>query len=192
MPQLVHPSFAALILLGPLGCADGVTLPGVPAQDAGEDKTEKVAIVDNAAWSLRTEPGHLFDDSAGECLSSGYAEEDGVFEIVTDACDPGTFTQELLVAVSAGERIQLIFWHLGLFNPYDAEAHIAFAVGENGDDLRWEVNVDLPADEEVYRPVLEVDDDIAAGTPVWLHVHNHGTNSYKLLEVTAGPQSAYP
>jgi hypothetical protein len=34
---------------------------------------------------------------------------------------------------------------------------------------------------------LRVERDIPAGAPVYFHLHNHGANSWALVEVSAGP-----
>jgi hypothetical protein len=56
-----------------------------------------------------------------------------------------------------------------------------------GDQVLLDHTVDIDPDQgapaEKWVETHEVDRDIPAGSPIYLHVHNHGFNTYKILKV---------
>jgi len=109
---------------------------------------------------------------------------DVVFEVNTGYCNWGTFEQPLADDVAAGELVQPRLWHFQLTAPAPAEGYAAVAIG---DDVEWEYRVAIPSDSALAADGWIAEDDIPAGTPIRFHVHNHGINSWNLVEVTAAP-----
>ena len=153
-------------------------------------REEESVLVDHGAWRQQLDASGPFADViGGECQAGGAVFEDPVFEINTDLCNGGTFTQPSLTPIFAGEVVHVVLWHLQLVAPAPAEAYIGVAVG---DDVLYERTVSVPSVESVYKPYVAVDEDVPAGTPVTIHVHNHGENSYKFLEFEVGAKEAFP
>ena len=79
--------------------------------------------------------------------------------------------------------MQLTFWHLALYA--DPPAKGQFALRIDGDPV-WQLEVDIPKLEQVYRPAWIASRAYPAGARVQVHVHNHGANTWKLFDLTAG------
>ncbi len=175
--------------LGPwLACLPvlGAACDGGPAP-----RTEAVLVADMAAWAPVgvDDAGPFTDVTTTTCTGAGARYEDPVFEVNTDACDGGTFAQPMPHALYDDEYIHFVLWHQQLLAETAAEAYVGIAVG---DDIIWEVTVPIPATEQVYKPYVPVGRFVPPGARVSVHVHNHGENSYKFLDFTAGPAAVFP
>ncbi len=110
-----------------------------------------------------------------------------VFEINTGSCNWGTFEQPLLDDVVAGELVTPRLWHFELTSAFPAEGYAGVAIR---DEIVWEYRVDIPSESALAADGFIAEEDIPAGTPIRFHVHNHGINSWYLVDVTAGPPDA--
>ena len=61
-----------------------------------------------------------------------------------------------------------------------SQAHVALQVG---DELVWESQIPIPSEAEIYRPTWTNDEAVPKETPIYFHLHNHGANSWRLLEI---------
>jgi hypothetical protein len=167
------------------------------AEDGGP--TSRVDLVDHSAWQLVEDgfdPWSTEDESALPCDPEGFGEEPPLFEVQTGLCDFATFQQPSLGGVRAGDLIQVIAWHLPLRlaltdggpAPEPAEGHLVVRLG---DQTLLEYRTEIPAAESAMSELLEANADVAPGAPVWLHVHNHGDNAWRLLEVSTGPADVF-
>ena len=165
---------AALFLL--MGCGPELTPPS----------SEAASMVDADAWTVCTAQEDPFSDRPQnpECPSSGYAVEDGFFEIETDVCHYGTFVQPSKLAVGSEQKIRFNFWHSPLSNPEPAQAHVALQIG---DQLLWEKTIPIPNDANVVDEQLQLKSSIDEGDPIYFHLHNHGNNAWRLgtIEIAA-------
>jgi hypothetical protein len=151
---------------------------------------EPVDLIDNEAWTLADAADDPFADErpeGAECAATGFGFEAPVFEVETELCNYGTFTQPLAADVLEGDTVRMIAAHLPLISEDGGEGVLALQAGP----ASLEYRVDIPADEHVLRPRTAASADIPAGTPVFLHVRNHGANSWQLLDLQAGPASAF-
>jgi hypothetical protein len=83
--------------------------------------------------------------------------------------------------VVAGDKLQLRIWHFELTAPEAAEAHIAVTLaGTSLFDKRYPI----PSGSGLDAPVVEVAADADQGSPIVFHVHNHGDNSFSLIEMS--------
>jgi hypothetical protein len=112
----------------------------------------------------------------------GFEDELGVFEIDTGLCNYGVFVQPSATDVAAGELIGLVLTHDDLVAPEPAQGHIAIAIGGR---LVYEIYIPIPAPYGLVQAEWITDVAIPAGTPVALHLHNHGYNSWRLVSITA-------
>ena len=178
-----------LALSGALACACADE-----HDDAMMEPVEPRLLVDVDAWSpmsvdaapepLRPPPGtRLQCDPA-----LGYGPEDfggeWVFEVNTGHCNWSTFEQPLLEDIAAGELVRPRMWHGELVSFVPAEGYAAVAIG---DEVLWEYRVPIPSDSHLAADGWIAEDDIPKGTPIRFHVHNHGVNSWNLVDVTVGP-----
>lgn len=187
---LVSPrSLLFLFATGLIGC------DGLGPADAGPPP-EAVEFLDNHAWQLvYTMDAPFGTDGSYACDPSGRlfeGDESGapVFEVNTDVCDNVTFTQPITADLRAGELIHFTLWHLQLAS-MDPEAEGVTAIAL-GDTPVWEQRFEIPSAEAFYHPFVEIPEDVPEGTPVYLHVRNHGANSYKFVSFDTGPAAAYP
>lgn len=107
-----------------------------------------------------------------------------VMEVNTGYCNWGTFEQPLLEDVAAGELVRPRLWHFELTSFEPAEGYAGVAIDG---EVTWEYRVAIPSPSALAADGWITDVDIPAGTPVQFHVHNHGLNSWNLVEITAGP-----
>jgi hypothetical protein len=149
------------------------------------------SIAEHSQWQrvqAAADPWHDEAEAAGGCDESAYREEPPFFEIDTTLCKHVTFVQPLAEAVGAGELVKVTGWHLPLVAPEPAEGHMALRLeGLSLVDYR----VAIPARESVIDGLVQAEGGAPAGARLYLHVHNHGANSWKLLEVAAGPEGAF-
>ena len=173
------PLTAALALVaacgGPASGPDPAALPDGP-------------ILDPMAWRPAIAAEDPFEDRYADpgCSAGGYGVEGTIFEVETDLCAYLTATQPLPVDLPAGVTVETLVWHLALFATEPAQGHVALRIGEH---MVFDQRVDIPGPEQVYPVTWTTPQDLPAGTQVYLHVHNHGYNSWRLgpTEVSAPP-----
>jgi len=141
-------------------------------------------VVDHSRWVLvedsEQDPLYDIDDDEASCPISSFGAEGTIFEIETGTCNYATFTQSTTAVIRAGDRLEFLLWHLNLWDELPGEAHVAIQIG---DWLMWENYIDIPADAEVYDGTIEVPSDIPT-TSAYLHLHNHGVNSWRFADIT--------
>jgi len=149
-----------------------------PDATAGNADAREVSLVDMEAWVLvqGNEDPFEVDRPEDATCSGGYQVEAGVFEVETDLCKWGTFRQPLLTDVSAGTPLRIIAWHLPLWAPDPAEGVLSLTVG--GHPL-WKLSVPIPQGATLYDEEVLAPAKLEQGDPVHLHIHNHGTNSWR-------------
>jgi hypothetical protein len=107
-----------------------------------------------------------------------------VFSVNTGECDYVTVSQPIERAVAAGETIRVRLWHFELSAPDPAEAHAALLV----DGLAaLDERIPIPQPGGLISRELRLTRAVPAGALVHFHLHNHGANSWSLVEVSAGP-----
>jgi hypothetical protein len=130
--------------------------------------------------------GDDVDCPASSALVADFGGEDA-YDVSTDGCPRITVAAPALVAGEVGDRLKIRAWHDALFafGAQGATAVMALAIG--GHEV-WRVEIPIP--QEVGGAELT---DLALpvawqpGDPVAWHVHNHGKNSYHLLELAVRP-----
>lgn len=128
------------------------------------------------AWQLVLPEDDPFDDRAAgaACDPTGFDVEGGAFEVNTATCAYGTFVQPALRDAPAGARVLLEAWHLELWAPEAAEGHLAVLIGS---DLA-EIRPAIPGPSAAYTLEAELSGAVLAGDPIHVHIHNHGSNSW--------------
>lgn len=136
-------------------------------------------ILDPAAWTETSATEDPFTDRYADpnCAAGGYGVEGTIFEVETELCAYITATQPLPVDLPAGVQVETLVWHLALFATEPAEGHVALRIGEH---TVFDQHMAIPGPEQVYPIAWTVPEDIPMGTQVYLHIHNHGYNSWRL------------
>ncbi|HEX6240653.1 MAG TPA: hypothetical protein VFZ61_07165 [Polyangiales bacterium] len=139
-------------------------------------------VLDAAADPFPDRPASVDCGPAG--VVAELLSEERVLGVETGFCDYLTATQPALRAVQAGDVLKVRLWHFELAAPEPAEAHAVLQV----DGLSvLDERIPIPQPGGLIVRQLRVQRDIAQGAPMHFHLHNHGANSWALVEVSAGP-----
>jgi hypothetical protein len=142
-------------------------------------------------------PGHFCDP-----LGYGFEELGGepTYGIESGFCNFVTAMQPSMTAIEPGDEILIRLWRFALTAPDPGVAYVAIQVG---DRVVWEARLPIPCRAGligasssdcpdnpnpaiVDPPVFDADFAAPAGTPVYLHIQNHGQNGYNLIEIAVG------
>jgi hypothetical protein len=107
-----------------------------------------------------------------------------VLEVLTLICDFLTLSQPSLVDLAEGDALRIVVSHGPLAAPDSSPAE-GFVAVRVGDTEIWTTTVPLPSTQsQSFQAEWIADRDYPAATPIAFHVDNHGTNSWRLLEIT--------
>jgi hypothetical protein len=180
----VAPSAAGSVAPAPADAGMPVIDPGPPPH------TERVSLVVHALWIPVGSAEDPFADRLADvrCPEAAAAaevlSEEPAFGVDTGMCNYLTARQVMQTYVATGETIAVRLWHFELDAPNPAEAHAAVDVG----GVRvLDQRVAIPAPGGLVKASLVVDHAMPSGTPVHFHLHNHGANSWALVEISTGP-----
>jgi len=146
---------------------------------------------------LRTS-GHFCDDVChfAEFLQVGEYS----YSLESEYCNYLTMVQETRTEVAPGDEILIRFWHFALTAPDPGRAYLAIQIG---DRIVWDARlpipcrgglvglipdgdcIDTPGAADVDPARFVADFAAPAGTPIYVHVQNHGDNDYSLVEASA-------
>jgi hypothetical protein len=157
---------------------------GMAESSSGGEPGEPVPLVRPEAWELDAADDDPFVDHRPEYVQCelGWEVETGIFEVDTELCRYGAFVQPSLAPIHAGDELELVLLHDALyFEAGEATAHLAVAIGS---EIAWETELPIPSEAGQVRPTWNATADHDVGSPVHLHVHNHGTNNYRLVALT--------
>jgi len=150
------------------------------------------SLVDWNAWEVVAAPEDPFDDRPPDpsCPTGAYMPEilsgEEVFSVDTGACSYVTLRQPARRDVARGERLVARVWHFALNAGTSATAHVALRLG---DSTVLDETVPIPSEGGLLAIDQPADHAYPEGTPVYFHLHNHGDNSWSLVELSAGPQT---
>ena len=148
----------------------------------------EVSLIDHEKWvkvPLADDPyaSELPDEVT--CGVGGHEIEGGAMEIDTGICNFVTLKQPTIAPAKRCDELRLVFWHLPLYAGKEgAQAYASVRIGDlDLLDERIEIGPQGVV-EKNYIPKMQLDKAISAGTDVYLHIHNHGLNTWKLLSIT--------
>ena len=167
------------LLLLSIALAPG--LAGCPSEPP--PPPEPLTLIDHDLWVELGAEEDPFDDRPAEpqCSPLAYGYEyigEGSFEVDLFSCDYLSVAQPSLHPVEAGDELRIRLWHNQLSGPV-GQGHIAVSLGG---ELAWEQWFDIPGGAELLAPVWTATEDVAAGSDLVFHIHNHGSNTYNLIE----------
>jgi hypothetical protein len=186
MPDEVVASDPIMIGSTQAGRAGGSA--GVPAL-APMSHPNRVPLVDHADWKLLDSADDPFADRPPEvqCDPTGAASEllggEDSFGVDTGTCGYATVRQPSRDYVAEGETLRIRLWHFTLTAPAPAEGH---AVVQLDDTTLLDEHVAIPATGALIKREIKAPRAFPAGVPVLFHIHNHGDNSWALVEVSTG------
>jgi hypothetical protein len=149
-----------------------------------DDAPPRIELVDAVSWTqdAAADPYPAHRPPGTTDCATGFWEEYGTFEVDTTLCGYASFTQPALADVPACSRLELSIIHDALFAEAPATAHIA--VGVAGAVI-WEAEVAIPGPYALLYDDAIVPPEISAGTPIELHLHNHGYNQWRFVALAA-------
>ncbi len=165
---------------------------GCPAgEDTPSEDSDPVLLAVIDGWERVTDPTRdvffavLPSDSP--CDESGVGvEEFGLsFEVKTDLCNDVTVAQLTRTDLVAGDEIRIRTWHDVLQSPTPGEGYVGIALAG---EIIWEVDVPIPSSYDTINADVVIDGDHPKGTELQFHVHNHGANSWNLLDLQRVPK----
>jgi mono/diheme cytochrome c family protein len=148
-----------------------------------EPAAEAVTLIEVNDWAIQSAGS---DSHSGhrpvsvECPDNSWYNEDGALEVETGFCNYLSVGQPSKAAVVSGDSLHLVLWHGNLAFEEPAVAHVAITIDGN---TVWEAEVDIPTDANIYDVRVPVDFDAPEGSNVEYHLHNHGYNTWTLLQL---------
>lgn len=162
----------------PLGVEQRVEIE-ILAADATPDNQ----LVDVNSWEYQdADEDSLASHRASEdnCPDNSWYNEDGALEVETGYCSYLSLSQPSLTGVAAGDVVHLVLWHGDLAFDEPAEAHVVISLDSQ---IIWEEQVAIPAEANIFDTRVTVPFDAPAGSKVEYHLHNHGYNTWTLLQL---------
>ncbi len=144
-------------------------------------------LVDELAWAPVADADDPFvhlRPQGRTCDPEGIFVEDGLLEVDTLRCPWATVSQPSPIDLQPGDELSALVFHGPLVSDPPSEGQVLLRLASI--DLIDEV-VAIPAGTALYERSEVVQDPIAAGTPIYFHVHNHGGNDWRMshLRVTS-------
>lgn len=171
----------ALCLLGQAcTCSDG---DAAPAKRVKRPPPKATPMVMKELWTpveAAVDPLASHRPVDVNCPRGGWVVERQGFEIRTRYCNYAMFSQPSLAPVEPGDRIVAMLYHFDLADAEPATAHLALMIGPR---VVWEKTIEIPGKANAYNVEVISDFSAPAGTPVYLHLHNHGRNEWTLASV---------
>jgi hypothetical protein len=156
-------------------------------EDAASDAVceTTATLVDMSQWVLGDSPTDPFPDRPPgmPCTDHGWGLDDGgAFGVYTGECDYVTVSQPLRASLSTCNELVFELTHdrLSAGDGVVAEGYVGLAID---DRLVWEKTVPIPAPPLYEEIRVAIDRDMPAGTPIQFHIHNHGSNGWRLLSL---------
>jgi hypothetical protein len=173
------------------GCSDVSNSPAKPADNnvapqEPEQQETRISLIETAAWDFQSKNRDMFPDHRPTTIDcprdEGWLIEEGEVEVRTESCSYLSLTQESLLNIPAGNRLEFAISHSDLVFQESAMAHVALSVG--GVTL-WEQEIPIPSEGKIYRREIELDFDIAQRDAIEVHLHNHGSNTWSIHSLDA-------
>lgn len=161
-----------------LGIEQSVTIDVV--EKAAVEALQLIEVDDWAVQSAAADSHAEHRPTSVECPDNSWYNEDGALEVETGFCNYLSVAQGSKVALAKGDDLHLVLWHGNLAFDRPARAHVAITIAGT---TVWEEEVDIPTDANIYDLRIPVDFDAPADSKVEFHLHNHGYNTWTLLQL---------
>ncbi len=153
----------------------------IEVEDAPQ--VQSLALIEVNDWTMQSASDDSFSGhrpTQVNCPDNSWYNEDGALEIETGYCNYLSLAQPAKTAVAPGDMLHLVLWHGALVFDQPAQAHVAITV--DGHRV-WEQSVAIPAEADIFDVRIPADFSAAAGSKVEFHLHNHGYNTWTLLQL---------
>lgn len=165
----------------------GLALTACATEPVGGDSAEprRVALLEpDALVPVVADDDPLASHRPDEvdCPAAAWAVEGGGFEVQTGVCAYAAFDQPLGMTPVEGDVVEISVWHDTLDAAEPATGHVAVLLG---DKVLWEEWVDIPAPSAALDAAVTLDFNPAPDARLGLHLHNHGYNSWRFVQIQA-------
>ncbi|MEH6581470.1 MAG: hypothetical protein V7754_06000 [Halioglobus sp.] len=155
----------------------------VQIEVVNDTELERLDLVDVNGWSIQAAEddslvGHR--PATVDCPDNSWYNEDDALEVETGYCNYLSLSQPSKVDIQTGETLHLVLWHGDLAFEAPASSHVAISIAGN---IVWEADVEIPADAEIFDVRVPLDFSAPSGSTIEYHLHNHGYNSWTLLQL---------
>lgn len=185
-----------LIVLAGCGASPGESsgdgnLDSSDTASTGDDGStdEPTSLVDWLAWQEAdplVDPWAEFRPDVVDCgLSGWFPEGEDSIEVNTSKCSYATLVTPAIASARAGDELELWFWHYELTAPEPATGHAGLEI--DGTRL-WDYEVAIPGDAFFVEERVVLERDVEIGDPVFIHVRNHGQNTWTYRRIAVWPQ----
>ncbi len=144
------------------------------------------SLVDHDKWlalDLSQDPAGDFDQP--DCNHAVWQRWVDFVDIDTSGeCGWALLEQPLPGTLAEGDVVDWMGWHSPLRAGAESEAHFAVYIEQH---LVFEQWAPIPSGDTTFRGQWTVPERLPAGTPVVLHLHNHGDNSWALRTLALAP-----
>lgn len=158
---------------------------GSQASSEGEPAREREVLAEPERWQQSGEDGPFAGHRPDEvsCPPQGALLEAGAYEVQTDACNYLSATQTTLVEIRAGDTLVVDWAHSDLVSPQPAVAHLGIGIGG---EVVWQTEISLQPPPNAIaaaaqRTEVVLEFDAPVGTNMYMHLHNHGANSWRFF-----------
>ena len=144
---------------------------------------ESLSLIDVNDWTMQSaaQDGLSAHRPANvSCPDNSWYNEDGALEVETGYCNYLSLAQPAKTAIETGDTLHLVLWHGALVFEKPTQAHVAITV--DGHRV-WQQNVNIPAAADIFDVRIPTDFSAPTGSKVEFHLHNHGYNSWTLLQL---------
>lgn len=143
------------------------------------------SLVEATSWRLGTEADDPFPDGPGvaDCGSGVMSIETAprlAVELDTTVCDYVVITQATGAKLGKNHVVEVDVGHGPLVADAPAEAHLAVAIGEH---VVFDERIAIPSDANTLSSSVALGEAVPEGTPVVVHLHNHGDNTWAIYDV---------
>ncbi|MFB6263723.1 MAG: hypothetical protein ABEL76_08895 [Bradymonadaceae bacterium] len=153
--------------------------------DGSDASATGVRLIDNEEWlriGAADDPLDEHRPGIVNCPESAYGTEtvrgETNFEVDTGKCNYFSGKQTALAPIDEGDRLRARIWHFQLTAERPSKAHVALLLDE---EIVWEERVTIPASAGWLTPSWRADSAYDSGTRVGFHLHNHGSNAWRLV-----------
>jgi hypothetical protein len=171
------------LLAGCIGRAAGESAPApdarAPVVMAPPDATAAGPLVDLRVWTVAPPELDPFAEHLADsvpCENADWHREPTAIEVETKSCNYLTLMQPALRDLRAGDRLWFLAWWQRLLSEQPAIGHMAVALGKQ---VVWQESVMIPGEADAREVLLTGVPELHRGDPVFVHVRNHGYNSWK-------------
>lgn len=175
-------SILVLLLVGLWSCGTQETEPEATCAP----REVSTSLIDNTLWETTPPERDPFPDrpEVFTCEPEGLEVEGDIFEANTDQCEYVSVSQALKEELRPCDTVQVVISYFPLFSVERAEAHVALAFGQ---EVIWEERLPIPSPNDLIIARFQPDKVWEAGTEVNFHLHNHGVNDWRLIDISAEP-----